>query len=290
MTLSGGFDLYRQDVIVYEGQSAKTEESYRSTLNRLLASFGDIEFEAITFDQIRSWKIELCKTRSDNTVRGYIVCLRRVLQHLRVRGYDVLDYTLLRVPKRTVKVPAFLTPQEVRELLRVSFKRAQGYGRINRYRNRAIISLLYASGIRASELMALNRWDIQPDGTFTVVGKGRKARLCFIDERTRTYLQEYLLLRNDIEPALFISPQTGKRMTKHGLKNMFDTMETKVSFRKPLHAHIFRHSFATNLLRNSTNMRELQEFMGHSNLATLQVYTHVVNEDLRATYRKKHTV
>lgn len=295
MRLSEAFERYRLDCIVFRNQSPKTEENHKIALKWLLRFFDeDIEIEKLTFDQIRNWKIWLDKgtngkPRSPATVREYIIRLRVVLRHLQRHGHEVVNYELIQVPKRPERVPEFLTDGQITELIDAISKPVRGYSTLNRLRNRAIISLLYASGIRSAELCHLNITDIREDGSFTVFGKGNKYRLCFIDERTKIYIKDYLDYRNDNDPALFISDQTGSRITKHTVQLIFQGARGKVNFDVPVHCHALRHSFATNLLRNNCNMRYVQEMLGHSSLTTTQIYTHVINEDLRKIYTEFHS-
>lgn len=250
---------------------------------------GDINIETLDFEQVRNWKIWLDKGRTQSTVREYIIRLRVVLRHMQMIGEKTLNYELIAVPRRQEKIPEFLNKDQVAELITAISRPSRGYSKINRLRNGAIVSILYASGIRAAELCRLNRSDIRDDGSFTVFGKGNKTRLCFIDTRTREMLNDYLASRTDTNPALFISDQNGNRMTKSTLQRIFECARGKVNFEVPVHAHVMRHSFATNLLRNNTNMRYVQELLGHSSLVTTQMYTHVVNEDLHSIYTSNHT-
>lgn len=288
MTLSSAFELYRLDVIVYNDQSRKTEEAHTHAL-KLLVSFlgGNPEIATLTFDEIRDWKQWLSREREATTVREYIIRVRVVLRHLKKRGYECLDYELVGLPKRPDKVPEFLTPRQVAQLLKAFESKARGYPQIARARNQAIVSLFFASGIRAAELLQLNRGSIRNDGSFTVMGKGSKARLCFTDERTRAYIHTYLALRRDGNPALFTSHQTGARLSKSQLQLIFARARRLLDFE--VHPHMLRHSYATDLLRNNTNLRYVQALLGHSSIQTTQMYAHVVDEDLKAIYEEKHT-
>ncbi len=289
MTITEAFERYRLDCIIFKNQSPKTEESHKYALKWIVEFMGDIDIETLNFEQIRNWKIWLDKGRTPSTVREYIIRLRVVLRHMQRIGEPTINYELIPIPKRLEKVPEFLSKDQITDLITAISKPTRGYSNINRLRNRAIISLLYASGIRAAELCRLNRSDIRDDGSFTVFGKGNKSRLCFIDSRTRLLLDDYLLARTDNNPALFISDQNGFRLTKSTLQRIFECARGKVDFEVPVHAHVMRHSFATNLLRNNTNMRYVQELLGHSSLVTTQMYTHVVNEDLHKIYTANHS-
>lgn len=290
MLISEAFELYRQDVIIYENQSSKTEETHSHVLKLLIQQIGDIAVDQITFAQIRDWKSYLCKGRCDGTVREYIIRLRVVLRHLGEEGIPCINYGRVKIPKRIEKEPEFLTNTQVAELLQAVFQPTRGYTRLNRYRNRAMISLLFDSGIRSAEMRRLNRSDIREDNTFTAFGKGNKSRLCFISPNTRTYIEEYLSLRADTNPALFISNQNEERLSKHTFQTIFVKAREKVDFEVPLHGHVLRHSFATDLLRNGANMRYVQEMLGHSSIVTTQIYTHVVDLDLQGAHNRFHTI
>lgn len=289
MIISQAFAAYSQDVIAFKGQSPKTEESHNVCRKKLLAYFGDIEINDLSFEMVRNWKLTLDKRVSTSTCREYIIRLRVVLLYLRMRGEPVLNPERIPVPKRPDRVPDFITKDDVQKLINCMLKPARGYPLIARYRNAAVISILYASGIRVSECVHLNRNDIREDGTFTVVGKGKKARLCFIDPRTKELIKKYLSLRIDGSPAMFISPQNGLRMRDKGIQLVFRFAREKGNFTVPIHPHTLRHSFATNLLRNNANIRYVQTLLGHSSLETTQMYTHVVNEDLKKVYKKFHS-
>lgn len=295
MTVSGAFEAYRLDCIVYRNQSAGNEQNHRIALKWLLDFLGDdIDIEKLTFEQVRNWKMWLDKGngghhRTASTVREYIIRLRVVLRHAQKLGLHVLDYELIAIPKRPEKPVEFLTKEQVATLIEVMEKPVRGYPRIARMRNCAIISLLYGSGIRAAELLSMNRQSIRDDNTFTIVGKGRKERLCFIDQRTRQYIDAYLGARCDANPALFIADQTGQRLSKSGLQIIFARARRLVDFTVPVHPHTLRHSFATNLLRNNANLRYTQVMLGHSSITTTQIYSHVVDPDLQRIYESAHT-
>lgn len=290
LRISEAFEVYRLDYIVYRNQSQRTEEMHNLALKALLAYAGDILIKDLTFDMIRKWKDHMQKTKSINTTRGYIIKLRVVLGHIRLKGYKALNPELVGVPKRKTSVVEFITPDEVQTLLDCVFKPQAGYSTLNRYRNRAIIALLYSSGIRVSELCALNKLSIRDDNTFTVIGKGDKSRLCFIDTRAMTAIKEYLELRSDNCDALFISDLTGKRVSSGVVQMIFRYARQKAGFEKDIHPHTLRHSFATNLLRNNTNLVYVRDFLGHSSVQTTEMYTHVTNPDLQKIYLEKHTI
>lgn len=293
ITISEAFELYRVEVIVYKNQSAKTEEMSGLAAKSLINYCGDIPVSQLTFDLVRKWTSDLRKTRCSNTVRGYILKLRVVLRHLKRSGYDVMDSELIGVPKRDSHVVDYLEVDEVKRLLEASFEPGSGYSTFKRYRNRAIIALLFSAGIRNGELCSMDRHQIK-DGinSFTIIGKGNKPRICFIDDVTHQYIQEYLDLRDDPYPALFVSQQNkGKERLNPGtIQLIVKNCAIKAGLSKDIHPHTLRHSFATDLLRQNTNLAYIKDFLGHSSIQVTMAYTHIVNEDLHQIHQQKHTV
>ena len=293
LTLSEAFELYRKDVIVYKNQSAKTEEMNQCAMKSIVAFLGDIPIAELEFDQVRKWTTDLRKTRTSNTVRGYILKLRVVLKYLKARGYECLDAEAVGVPKRDSRVVDYLEVEEVEAMLHAVFKKGPGYSRFKRYRNRAIIALMFSAGLRNGELCNMERTQIK-DGvdSFTVIGKGNKPRVCFIDPVTHRYIDEYLALRDDPYPALFVSEQQkGREKINPGVVQMVvKNAATKAGLDKNIHPHTLRHSFATDLLRNNTNIVYVKELLGHASIQVTMTYTHVVDEDLHQIHRLKHTV
>lgn len=293
LTLSEAFELYRKDVIVYKNQSAKTEEMNQCTMKSIVAFLGDIPIAELEFDQVRKWTTDLRKTRTSNTVRGYILKLRVVLKYLKARGYECLDAEAVGIPKHDSRVVDYLEVGEVEAMLHAVFQKGPDYSRFKRYRNRAIIALMFSAGLRNGELCNMERTQIK-DGvdSFTVIGKGNKPRVCFIDPVTHRYIDEYLALRDDPYPALFVSEQQKDRekINPGVVQMVVKNAATKAGLDKNIHPHTLRHSFATDLLRNNTNIVYVKELLGHASIQVTMTYTHVVDEDLHQIHRLKHTV
>ena len=279
MTISEAFELYRLDCIAFKGQSKKTEESHLVTLRSLVSFLGDIDIASLTFVMVRDWKAHLLKTCSPNTVRGYVIKLRVTLAYLTASGYHTLHPDTIPVPRRTDKVPSYITRQQVAAMIDCS----------RRLRSKAVISLLYSSGIRVNELINLDRGDIK-GSTFTIIGKGGKARLCFIDSRTESLLGAYLSLREDNHPSLFLSTQSTSRMTATNVQLLVNNARQNAGIKERVTPHTLRHSFATDLLDSNTNLRHIQVMLGHANISTTMMYTHVRDPDLEEIYRDKHKV
>ena len=288
ITLSEAFETYRLEYIVFRNQSSRTEEMHQCALKSLLAFTGDIKLSELTFDTVRKWRDHMAKSKGQNTVRGYILKLRVVLKHMRLKGYEVLNPEIIGVPKRKAQVVTFITPDEIDQLIDCVFKPQAGYSQQLRYRNRAIVAVLAASGIRVSELTSLDILSIRDDGTFTIIGKGDSARLCFLDERALCFIRSYLAIRKDTTKALFVD-RAGNRISKCTVEEIFRNATRKGDFEKQITPHTMRHSFATDLLRNNTNLVYVRDFLGHKSVQTTEMYTHVVNEDLKRIYKECHT-
>lgn len=278
MLISEAFNLYRDDYIRLKNQSRRTEETHETCKKLLLQYLPDKDIERLTLQDIRCWHNELAKTRRINSIRVYIIRLRAVLSYLNIRGITCLDARLVPVPKREATVPVYLTEAEVDSMIACAYS----------VRNAFIISLLYSSGIRLSELIALNRGQID-ERRFTVIGKGRKPRLCFIDERTEHLMEQYLKSRSDHHDALVVSFENKARMTATNVQLLVRNSARRAGITKKVTPHTLRHSFATNFLKNNGNMRYLSALLGHASLETTQMYAHVVDNDLQEQYQRYHT-
>lgn len=279
MRISEAFTLYLEDYIRFKNQSVRIEESHEFCERTLIYEIGDKQIEELTLADIRRWRNELSKTRHINTVRNYITRLRAVLNYCSIRGVKCLDVRLVPIPKREATVPTFISNEQVDAMISHAYNT----------RNAFIVSLIYSSGIRLSELIALNRGQIQ-HRRFTVIGKGSKPRLCFIDERTEQLMESYLATRDDHESALVVSYESKHRMTATNIQLLIRNSAKRAGIKDKVTPHTLRHSFATNFLQNNGNMRYLADLLGHASLETTQMYAHVVNNDLQTAYEKYHTI
>ena len=279
MRLSEVFNMYLEDYIRATNQSVRTEETHEACKKLIIKSLGDKELSQLSLLDVREWRKELSKGRRPNSVRVYILRLRAVLRYCNIREIPCIKSDLVPVPKREATVPVFLTEQEVTRMIECSTS----------LRNAFVISLLYSSGIRLSELIALNRGQII-DRRFTVIGKGRKPRLCFIDDRTELLMNMYLASRKDHSDALVVSHEYKRRMTATNIQLLVRNSASKACLNKKVSPHTLRHSFATNFLKNNGNMRYLSAMLGHASLDTTMMYAHVVDSDLQDQYQKYHTI
>jgi integrase/recombinase XerD len=160
-------------------------------------------------------------------------------------------------------------------------------------RDKAMLELLYASGVRVSELVSLNLGDIMDDGYVRCFGKGHKERLIPIAPRATKAVEEYIkearpkIVRSDEEKALFLN-RRGERLTRQGFWQILKAYAKSAGLDEDVTPHTLRHSFATHMLSGGADLRSVQELLGHANISTTQVYTHLTTEHVRRTYEKSH--
>lgn len=287
LSISAAFYRYRSDFILMKNQSLKTMEAYDNTRLLLVRKFGEKDICTLSFEDARKWHEWLSGWQEPDTVRGNIICLRNVLKFLKSKGLQVMNYEDIPVQKRAKRSIQYLTEEQVKEFITEVGTPFRGYSALNRKRNVAIVKFLYATGVRNSELCALNRDSIK-DRTFTVVGKSKEPRIVFLDEETNQTLNEYLALRTDNNNALFISHHTGQRLSSPQLRNVFMVVCARSKKFRKVHPHTIRHSYATKLLNHKVDLRYIGALMGHQDLNTTKMYTHYANPQLKEIYDKAH--
>lgn len=195
----------------------------------------------------------------------------------------------IHLPKIPQKLPNYLTYEEVEKLLDMPLRTDYDY------RTKAMLELLYATGIRVSELLSLRFTNVDlQNNLIRVEGKGSKERIVPFNETSKKYLELYI---NEYRPKL-IKPgkyfeelflnNRGTPLTRQGMFKLLKNLCHQVGIEKNVSPHVLRHSFATHLLNNGADLRVIQEFLGHSNISTTQIYTHVSNEHLKAEYIESH--
>lgn len=282
MLISEAFENYREVEIIARGLSPKTLESYIYAEKLVIEYFADTEVKNITPLDVSRFYQYLCSFQRPDTARGNIICFRSVLRRCVRKDWADIDIEDIKIPKREKRIVNYLTESEIERLIEVVSAKYRGYSRINRLRNTAIVNLFYDSGIRVSELCLLNRNSIR-ERQFTVVGKSKNPRICFITKRTEEAIAEYLAERSDNEKALFIATQNGKRITSDTIRKIFQNACKRSDFTN-VHPHTIRHSFATRLLEKEVDIRYIAELMGHESLDTTKMYTHFSNPKLKKIY------
>lgn len=292
---------YIEHLEVEGGRSVRTAENYRLYLERLIEFSDDIAVENITSEIIRKYRLWLNRYESDAgetlsiiTQNYHLVALRGFLRYLSNRDINSLSPEKIILPKVSRKQVTFLHYDEVTRLIeQIDCSAEIGL------RDRAIIELLFSSGLRVSELVNLNRDHINTTRReFMVRGKGQKDRPVFISKSAAQHTEEYLDTRLDNLPPLFlsysrnnISSMTGdyRRLSARSIQRMLSKYARLAGITKHVSPHTMRHSFATDLLMNGADIRSVQSMLGHSSIATTQVYTHVTDQHLRETYEKFHS-
>lgn len=293
---------------IESGRSKKTIENYRLYLYRFVEIATeildrDLKPADITPELLRKFRLKLNRYESPNgdenlaiiTQSYHLIALRGFLKYLAKREIKSLDPSLVELPHIIRKQVTFLTVDEVERLLnQIDLSSESGL------RDRAIIELLYSGGLRVSELINLNRDSINLERReFVVRGKGSKDRPIFISEAAADRIAEYLGARSDSLPALFLnnSKNTGtvdtsgnhRRLTARSVERIIEKYARMAGITKHVSPHTLRHSFATDLLMNGADLRSVQSLLGHADVSTTQIYTHVTDHHLKEIHDKFHS-
>lgn len=258
----------------------------------------------IDADLVRKYRLELNRrlsSRSSNeykksTQKTFLVALRAFLKYLVVEeDLDVVAPEKILLGRSEARVPKVLNDDQLERLFSV-----QNLNKKSGIRDRAILEVLFSTGLRVSELVKLNTDDINfKSGEFTVIGKGRKPRTVYLSEAARKWVQQYLATRNDGFKPLFLR-YSGKtmeeqdfdgeslRLTVRSVQRLVKKYTMRAGISIDATPHTLRHSFATGLLREGADLRSVQELLGHANVSTTQIYTHVTNKQLRDVHKKFH--
>lgn len=299
-TLGAFARQYLEYLEIERGRSLKTIENYEHYLTRFLEATNAKEPNDITDELMRSFRLWLNRqsagihegrqeTLKKKTQNYYLIAIRSFLKYLRKRGiesYAPEKIELAKVAERTIDL---LTSQDLRRLLD-----APSGDTAKELRDKAILELFFSTGLRLSELCALGRdIDLTRD-EISVRGKGEKVRVVFISDDAKKAITAYLKKRTDMDDALFVSEtkrahEDGSiRLTPRSIERMVKFYAAKAGIMDKVTPHILRHSFATDLLYNGADIRSVQMMLGHSNISTTQIYTHITDSELRNVHKKFH--
>lgn len=226
---------------------------------------------------------------SKQTLNYYLIAVRAWLKYLIGRDVKVMPPDKVTLAKTSSRQIHFLEPDEVRRLIE-----AEDPGSKTTLRDKAVLELLYSSGLRMSELTSLTRNAVNIErGEFSVKGKGGKVRLVFLNSEAKTTLAAYLKSRNDEAAPLFLANRTTRDkkaapINARSIQRLLKRQALLAGITKPVTPHTLRHSFATNLLRNGADLRSVQAMLGHSSVTTTQLYTHVTDKGLREVFERFH--
>lgn len=284
---------------VEKGYSENTRVAYKNDLGQFLAYVQENamppvqDWGKVTKDHLVAYILSLKADReyASTTVARKVAAIKSFFHFLVAEGFVKDDPTAtLDSPRVKKYLPRAISQEDVERLLD-----APGKGDEPRtLRDRAILELLYATGMRVSELVALNEGDVDlASASVRCFGKGGKERVIPIYERAVQAIEGYVnkgrvrLLRQSDEKALFLN-QRGERLTRQGLWLIVKGYVRQAGIKVAVTPHTLRHSFATHMLRGGADLRNVQELLGHANIATTQVYTQVSNERLREVYDEAH--
>lgn len=285
---------YLTFLAVEKGLSPRTLEAYRRDLKRYEEFMAGIDIDSIcriTPDDAVAFFREVRKEGlKAASVNRLLAALRGFYKYLlNEKKIDQNPIAHIDPAKIWTLIPDTLNRAEMEELLK-----QPDTARPNGIRDKAMLEIMYATGLRASELISLTlndvRWQV---GYLVAMGKGRKERIVPIGQVALKYLNEYMekvrpgLVKNKSVDVLFLS-RAGKGLTRQGLWKIVKGYACRAGLEKKVHPHTFRHSFATHLLEGGADLRAVQAMLGHADIATTQVYTHVTGTRLKEIHKKYH--
>ena len=288
---------FKSYIIAEKNFSKHTAKAYCSDILSFLVWMDEQSCEDINFSKVREYLHFIHKFNyKKTTIARKIASLRTVYKYLyRERKVDSNPAMNLTNPKRPKSLPKFLTPDEVEQILNnTKIETPAGY------RNRTILELLWATGMRISELSGLNFGDLNLEhNEIRVFGKGSKERIILVTDRAKNFLERYIESARDLIPKGFPVPDksenspifinnTGYRLQTRTVRNVINEVVEKINLPKHVTPHMFRHSFATHLIENGADLRVVQELLGHASISNTQIYTHVSTQHLKDVYNETH--
>lgn len=304
MKTSLAADQFLDFVQVERGLAPATVENYRLWLGQFLKWLmakgpGDVDVKDLSPEII--WKYRLHQAGRPNphgkgpvsrtTQRYFLIALRGLLRYLTKRGIQSIGPEQVDLPRAE--------PARVKVLDGTSMERLLAAANVDTpggLRDRALLEVLFSTGLRVSELTSLDRDRVNiKDGEFAVTGKGGRTRVVYLSAEARRWLARYLAQRKDDAKAVFItgqgkpgSPRFARRLSVRSVQRLVKVCCRKAGITLPASPHTLRHSFATDLLGHGADLRSVQELLGHKNVATTQIYTHLTNPQLREVHKKFH--
>lgn len=301
MNINDALVRFLEYLEIEKGRSLKTVRNYRHYISRFIEVQKLQSSNDITANSLREFRLYLNRqegikikgqakgTMKKRTQNYYLIAIRMFLKHLIKQGVAVYSPDHIELAKTSDRQVDYLDINELLRMLEISKKHPRNY---------AILAMLFSTGLRVSELCSLNRdIDLSKD-EFTIRGKGEKLRIVFLSPEARKATLSYIASRTDMDEALFVQagPQAVKReekneslrLTPRSVERLVKQIAIESGISKKVTPHTIRHSFATDLLRNGADIRSVQMMLGHSNIATTQIYTHITDKQLREVHKKFH--
>lgn len=284
---------------IEKGSSLKTVENYDRYLTRFFEQANIKSPSDISDDNVREFRLFLnrqpgVKVRGQasanlkkNTQNYHMIALRVFLKYLMKRSITALTPDRVELAKIKGRELDLMTTNELERLLK-----SPDMTRLQGLRDKAILELFFSTGLRLSELCSLNRdLDLTRD-EFSIRGKGEKVRVVFLSDDAKSAIKKYLENRKDMEEPMFLQSSNRKsetnRLTPRSIERIVKQYAIASGISRKVTPHVIRHSFATDLLSNGADIRSVQMMLGHANIATTQVYTHVTDSQLRDIHKKFH--
>ncbi|MBR6301146.1 tyrosine recombinase XerC [bacterium] len=288
---------FKSYITVEKNFSDHTAKAYYADILAYLIWLDETGCEEVNLEKVREYlhHIQIYNYKKTTLARK-IASLRTFYKYLhREKKVETNPAVNLISPKRPKSLPKFITMEEIEQILNnINIDTPAGY------RNRTILELLWASGMRISELSGLNFGNLNLENNeITVFGKGAKERIILITDRAKTYLQNYIntvrpLVAKDYtlppvndESPVFIN-KTGYRLQPKTVRNVINETVEKIELPKHVTPHMFRHSFATHLIENGADLRVVQELLGHASISNTQIYTHISTQHMKEVYNETH--
>jgi site-specific recombinase XerD len=284
---------YLDHLEVDKNRSIKTRENYERYLKAFIAFTKIQEPKDIDLNKVMAFRLHLARENNGGkelkriTQSYYIIALRNFLKYLIKNDIEVLSPDKIELPKIARRQIEIIEYSELERLLN-----APDTKNLRGLRDKAILETLFSTGLRVSELCNLDRYINLSHGEVTIRGKGEKLRVVFISDTAKEAIKNYLDKRGDTLDKLFISlTKNGKpigKITSRAVQRLIDFYKRKAGITKKITPHQIRHQFATDLLMNGADLRSVQELLGHSNISTTQVYTHITNKQLKDIHEAFH--
>jgi site-specific recombinase XerD len=274
---------------IEKNRSVKTRENYERYLKAFFVQAKIKDLNDLTLEKIKNFRLSLARGKNLKKVTQayYVIALRNFLKYLIKKDHEVIAPDKIELPKVPQRQIEMIEQGDLERLL-VS----PSGNNLRSLRDKAILELLFSTGLRLSELCNLDRYLNFEKGELTVRGKGEKLRLVFLSDTATKALKNYLDKRPDTLENLFVSLTKSDKVigkiTPRAVQRMINFYARKAGITRRLTPHGLRHLFATDLLMNGADLRSVQELLGHSSVSTTQIYTHVTNKHLREVHEAFH--
>ncbi len=275
---------------IEKNRSPKTRENYEHYLKEFIAATGIKSPADITDNVVRNFRIALArKDLKKITQNYYVIAVRNFLKYLAKRDIKALAPDKIELPKTPSRQISIVEYGDLERLLS-----APNGPDLRSLRDKAILETFFSTGLRISELCSLGRYIDLERGEVTIRGKGDKLRVVFLSDRAKKAIKNYLDKRPDPDEAMFVSISKGKnpkvigRIIPRAVQRLVNFYRRKAGIADHVTPHQLRHQFATDLLLNGADLRSVQSLLGHSNISTTQIYTHLTNKELREIHKSFH--